>query len=221
MDVRRAVLEAGPRCPTTQRAGASGALLDPQSAVTTDPVEAAAGRPRRQGAALLGRRREREALEQLLANARAGDSGVLVLRGEAGMGRSALLHHLTRRASGCRTTRASGVESEMELAFAGLHQLCAPFLDRIDKLPVPQREAIATAFGLHAGGRADQFLLGLAVLGLLCDVARHQPLLCVVDDAEWLDEASQTLAFVARRLAAESVVLVFGVRGSDALSHLV
>ena len=142
-----------------------------------------------------------------------GQSRVLVLRGEAGAGKSALLDYLMDQASGCRVARASGVESEMELAFAGLHQLCAPMLERLEHLPGPQREALGVAFGLSAGPAPDRFLVGLAVLGLLSEAAGERPLVCVVDDAQWLDRASaQTLSFVARRLLAESVALVFAVR---------
>jgi DNA-binding CsgD family transcriptional regulator len=162
---------------------------------------------------LLGRRSECENLDRLVTTVRAGDSAVLVVRGEAGVGKSALLAYLVERASGCRIARAAGVESEMELPFAGLHQLCAPMLDRLDRLPAPQRDALATAFGMSAGDPPDRFLVGLAVLSLLSDVAEDGPLLCVVDDAQWQDRASaQTLAFVARRLLAEAVGLVFAVR---------
>src|SRR4051795_5469594 len=162
---------------------------------------------------LLGRRSECETLDRLVATVRGGESAVLVVRGEAGVGKSALLTYLIERASGCRIARAAGVESEMELPFAGLHQLCAPMLDRLDRLPPPQRDALATAFGLSAGDPPDRFLVGLAVLSLLSEVAEDRPLVCVVDDAHWLDRASaQTLAFVARRLLAEAVGLVFAVR---------
>src|SRR5919112_6479217 len=162
---------------------------------------------------LLGRRSECETLDRLVATVRAGQSAVLVIRGEAGVGKSALLGHLVEGASGCRIARAAGVESEMELPFAGLHQLCAPMLDRVDRLPAPQRDALATAFGLSAGAAPDRFLVGLAVLSLLSEVAEHRPLLCLVDDAQWLDRVSaQTLAFVGRRLLAERVGLVFGLR---------
>ena len=144
---------------------------------------------------------------------RAGQSRVLVLRGEAGVGKTALLEYLQERASGCRIARAAGVESEMELPFAGLHQLCAPMLDRLERLPAPQRDALGTAFGLSDGDAPDRFLVGLAVLSLLSEVAEERPLVCLVDDAQWLDRASaQALAFVARRLVAESVALVFAVR---------
>ena len=162
---------------------------------------------------LLGRRNECAALDQLLASVRAGPSRALVLRGEAGVGKCALLEYLVGRASGCGVAHAAGVESEMELAFAGLQQLCAPLLDRIDRLPGPQRDALGTAFGLRSGDAPDRFLVGLAVLSLLSEAAEDRPLLCLVDDAQWLDGASaQALAFVARRLRAESVGLVFAVR---------
>ena len=129
------------------------------------------------------------------------------------MGKTALLDHLAGQASGCRVARAAGVQSEMELAFAGLHQLCAPMLDRLERLPGPQREALAIAFGVGAGPAPDRFLVALAVLGLLSEVAGEQPLVCLVDDQQWLDRASaQVLGFVARRLGAESVGLVFAAR---------
>ena len=138
---------------------------------------------------------------------------MLVVRGEPGVGKSALLEYLVGRAAGCRVLRAVGVESEMELAFAGLHQLLSPMLDRADRLPVPQQKALRTAFGLSAGPAPDQFLIGLAVLGLLSELAAERPLVCVVDDEQWLDRAStQALGFAARRLAAEEVGLVFATR---------
>ncbi|MBB6547697.1 helix-turn-helix transcriptional regulator [Nonomuraea rubra] len=162
---------------------------------------------------LRGRHREREALDRLLEGVRTGRSEVLVLRGEAGIGKTALLNQLCDRASGCRLARAAGVESEMELAFAGLHLLCAPFLDHLPALPDTQADALRIAFGLRGGGAPDRFLVGLAVLTLLSKVAEERPLVCVIDDAQWLDRASaQTLAFVARRLVAESVAMVFAVR---------
>jgi len=164
---------------------------------------------------LLDREREREALDGLLAGVVGGQSRVLVLRGEAGVGKSALLERLAGSADGCRIARAAGVESEMELAFAGLHALCVPMLGRIRQLPDPQRDALSTAFGLSVGPPPDRFMVGLAILTLLADVAEERPLLCVVDDAQWLDRVSaQTLAFVARRLLAERVGLVFGLRDS-------
>src|SRR6266516_5800289 len=140
---------------------------------------------RDRGPGLYGRGAECALLDRLLAAARAGERQVLVLRGEAGIGKTALLDYLAQQASGCRVVRASGAESEMELAFAGLHQLCAPLMDRIDGLPGPQREALATAFGLSSGNPPDRFLVGLAVLSLLSDVAAQQPLVCLVDDGQW------------------------------------
>ena len=137
----------------------------------------------------------------------------MVVRGEAGVGKTALLDYLAERADGFRIARAVGIESEMELAYAGLHQLCAPLLDGLEDLPAPQRDALSTAFGISAGEPPDRFLVGLAVLSLVSEVAEGQPLLCIVDDAQWLDRVSaQTLAFVARRLLAERMVLAFGVR---------
>jgi hypothetical protein len=170
---------------------------------------------------LLGRGVECAALDQLVASVRAGPSRTLVLRGEAGAGKSALLEYLVRHAAGCGVARAAGVESEMELAYAGLQQLCAPFLDRLERLPGPQRDALGTAFGLREGGAPDRFLVGLAVLSLLSEIAEERPRVCVVDDAQWLDAASaQALAFVARRLGAESVGLVFAVREPGGDRHL-
>jgi hypothetical protein len=145
----------------------------------------------------------------------------LVVRGEAGVGKTALLEYLQERASGCRIARAAGAESETELAFAGLHQLCAPFVDRIERLPGPQRDALGAAFSLRGGDTPDRLVVGLAVLSLLCDVAGDQPLICVVDDVQWLDQASaQALAFVARHLVAESVAVVFAVRQCGGEQHL-
>src|SRR6185312_5159603 len=149
----------------------------------------------------------------LLEDARAGQSGVLVLRGDAGIGKTALLEHAIGASADMRALRAVGVEAEMELPFAALHQLCAPLLDRLDGLPGPQRDALATTFGLSGGLAPDRFLVGLAVLGLLSDVAEVRPLLCVIDDAQWLDRASaQALAFVARRMLAEPVAMLFAAR---------
>jgi DNA-binding CsgD family transcriptional regulator len=162
---------------------------------------------------LRGRRDECEALERVLDAARAGNSSVLVLHGEAGSGKTALLDVAAERASDFRVVRVVGVESEMELAFAGLHQLCAPMLDRVEHLPVPQRKALQVAFGLAEGAAPDRFLVGLAVLTLLAESADAQPLACLVDDAQWLDRASvQVLAFVARRAAADQLALVFSLR---------
>src|SRR5207247_3233185 len=164
-------------------------------------------------AELTGRRSERDLLDRLIEAVRAGGSRALVVRGEPGVGKTALLDYLVAQASGCRVVRAAGIQSEMELAFAGLHQLCAPMLDRLERLPVPQRDALRTAFGVSHGPAPDRFLIGLAVLSLLSDVAEEQPLICLVDDEQWLDRASaQALAFVARRLEAEAVGLVFAAR---------
>jgi DNA-binding CsgD family transcriptional regulator len=165
------------------------------------------------GSSLPGRRNECTVMERLLATARAGRSSVLVLRGESGIGKSVLLEYVRERASGCRMARAGGVESEMELAFAGLQQLCGSMLDRLEQLPAPQRDALRQAFGLSRGPVPDRFLVGLAVLSLLSDVAGERPLVCLVDDVQWLDRTSaQALAFVARRLMAEPIVLLFAVR---------
>jgi DNA-binding CsgD family transcriptional regulator len=164
-------------------------------------------------AKLIDRRDERETLDRLVDAVRVGDSRVLVLRGELGVGKTALLDYVTGRAAGCRVARAVGVQSEMELAFAGLHQLCAPVLDRLQALPRPQRDALRTAFGISGGPAPDRFLVGLAVLGLLSEVAGQRPLVCLVDDTQWLDRASaQVMGFVARRLAAEPVAVIFATR---------
>jgi DNA-binding CsgD family transcriptional regulator len=161
-------------------------------------------------------------LDELVGAVRQGESRSLVLRGEAGIGKTALLEHLIESASDMTVLRTLGVESEMELAFAGLHQLCAPTLDRLDRLPAPQQSALEVVFGLADGSPPDRFLVGLAVLGLLSDLAEERPVLCVVDDAQWLDQASAlTLAFVARRLLAERVGIVFSARDPGlALQHL-
>jgi len=208
---------------TTLRADphvAAGHVWPPgqRSNVPINPIEAAmsatlAGASPEPG--LRGRRSECEALDRLVADLRMGQSQVLVLRGEAGVGKTALLEYLLERASGCCVARTAGVESEMELAFAGLHQLCAPFLDRLERLPGPQRDALSTAFNLRDGDTPDRFAVGLAVLSLLSEVAGERPLVCVVDDAHWLDRASaQALTFVARHLAAQSATVVFAVRES-------
>ena len=160
---------------------------------------------------------ERDVLDRLVDAVRAGESRVLVIRGDPGVGKTVLLDYLAERAGGCRVARAAGVHSEMELAFAGLHQLCAPMLDYLDRIPVPQRDALRTALGLAAGPPPDRFLVGLAVLSLLSEVAGDQPLICLIDDEHWLDQASeQTLGFVARRLAADPVALVFSARDPGA-----
>jgi DNA-binding CsgD family transcriptional regulator len=162
---------------------------------------------------LRGRVSECALLDNLVSAVRRGESRSLVLRGEAGIGKTALLEYLIASAPDLTVVRAVGVESEMELAFASLHQLCGPLLDRLDRLPPPQRQAMEIVFGKSAGAAPDRFLVGLAVLSLFAAVAEERPLLCVVDDAQWLDQTSgQTLAFVARRLLAEPVGIVFGAR---------
>jgi DNA-binding CsgD family transcriptional regulator/tetratricopeptide (TPR) repeat protein len=159
-----------------------------------------------------------------LTDTLAGHSRAAVLRGEAGVGKSALLGYLSDRVADWRVARAVGVESETELAYSGLHQLCAPMLDRLERLPVPQRDALATVFGQSSGPAPDRFLVALATLTLFAEIAEEQPLVCIVDDAQWLDRASaQILGFVARRLLAERVVLVCAARtgiGDDVLAGL-
>lgn len=182
---------------------------------TRTPTDSSQTRVGAKLADLLGRRAEREAIEDLLAQAHAGRSGVFLVRGEAGIGKTAILEHArdTAAASGFRVEHSAGVESETQFAFAGVHQLCAPLLDRIGVLPDPQQAALGVAFGERAGAAPDRFLVGLATLNLLAEVAEERPLLCLIDDAQWLDEASaQVLAFVARRVAAERMALVFAVR---------
>ena len=151
---------------------------------------------------LRGRASECALLDDLVSAIRRGDSRSLVLRGEAGIGKTALLEYLIASASDLTVVRAVGVESDMELGFASLHQLCAPLLDRLPELPDPQRKAVEIVFGMSAGPAPDRFFVGLAVLGLFAAAAEQRPLLCVVDDAQWLDHASAlTLAFVTRRLS--------------------
>jgi DNA-binding CsgD family transcriptional regulator len=165
------------------------------------------------GCGLQGRRGECETLDRLVADVRAGHSRVLVLRGEPGTGKSALLDYLARRAAGYRVARVAGAEPETKMAFAGLHQLCAPFLGRLGHLPGPQRDALRIAFNMQDGDVPDRFAVGMATLSLLSDLASQRPLVCVVDDAQWLDQISaQALAFVARHLAAVSVAVIFAVR---------
>src|SRR3954454_18680562 len=162
---------------------------------------------------LRGRSSECAALDRLLDGGRDGHSGVLVIRGEAGVGKSALLGHVTRQARGFRLAQVEGVEAEMELPFAGLHQLCAPMLDHLDALPQHQRAALGIALGLEGGAAPDRFLVALGALGLLTAGAEEEPLLCVIDDAQWLDASTrEVLGFAARRLAADPVVVVFAVR---------
>jgi DNA-binding CsgD family transcriptional regulator len=165
------------------------------------------------GEQLLGRRRERDVLDRVLESARGGQGGVLAVYGEPGVGKSALLDYAIEAGADFQVVRAVGVEGEMELAFAALQQLCSPSLDLMERLPDPQRDAFEVALGLSAGRPPNPFLVGLAVLSLLAEAADEQPLLCVVDDAQWLDRASaRVLAFVARRLLAEKVVMVFAAR---------
>jgi DNA-binding CsgD family transcriptional regulator len=162
---------------------------------------------------LVDRRAECGTLDQFIEAVRAGESRALVLSGEAGVGKTALLEYLAGQAAGCRVARIAGVQSEMELPFAALHQLCVPMLDKLPGLPVPQRDALEIAFGMTSGSAPDRFLVGLAVLSLLSEVADERPLVCVVDDEQWLDRASaQVLGFAARRLGAESVGLVLAAR---------
>jgi hypothetical protein len=174
----------------------------------TANVRIRSGAPR-----LTDRRSECAALDQFVDGVRAGEGRALVVRGESGVGKTALLDYGVRSAADLRVVRIAGVESEMELPFAALHQMCGPMLDCLGRLPGPQRDALGTAFGLRAGPAPDHFLIGLAVLSLLAEVAADQPLVCVVDDAQWLDRASaQVLAFAARRLLAESVLVIVATR---------
>src|SRR5437773_8278113 len=172
--------------------------------------------------ALRGRASECALLDDFVSAIRRGVSRSLVLKGEAGIGKTALLEYLIASASDLTVVRAVGVQSDMELAFASLHQLCGPLLDTLETLPPPQRHAMEIVFGLSAGEAPDRFLVGLAVLSLFTEVAEQRPLLCVVDDAQWLDRASAlTLAFVSRRLLAEPVGLVFAAREpGEELRHI-
>src|SRR5436305_10996634 len=161
----------------------------------------------------LDRTSEREELDALLARVREGQSAVLVVRGEAGIGKTALLRYAARHASGFRVAQVTGAEAEMELPFAGIHQLCVTLLDHLEALPQPQQDALNVALGLASGDVPDRFLVGLAVLGLLSAAAEERPLLCVVEDSQWLDDASGViLGFIARRLLAELVALVVSAR---------
>ena len=171
--------------------------------------------PRERPPALTDRVSECRALDRLVGGVWAGESRALVVRGDPGVGKSVLLDHLAMKASGagCRVARVTGVQSEMELAFAGLHQLCVPMVEHLDSIPVPQHDALRTAFGMVAGPAPDRFFVGLAVLSLLSEVAGERPVVCVVDDVQWLDRASvQALGFAARRLGADSVGVVFAAR---------
>ena len=201
---------------------------------STDHVRAAVAHPQRKRdqvhdlvtgrrqMSLRGRSHECGVIDRLVREVSSGQSGSLVLRGEPGVGKTALLHYAVESASGLTVVRSVGVQSEMELPFAALHQLCAPMLHRLDRLPGPQRDALGTIFGLRAGPAPDRFLVGLAVLSLLSEVAAERPLLCLVDDAQWLDrESAQGLAFVARRLVAESVAMIFATREASGSREIV
>jgi AAA ATPase domain len=160
-----------------------------------------------------GRAGERQAVDALLDRVRGGDSAVLVIRGEAGIGKTSLMRYCARQAAGCQLAQVHGVESEMELPLAALHQLCTPMLTSLDALPKPQQRALRVAFGLAAEPAPDRFVLALAVLSLLAEYAAERPVVCLVDDAQWLDEASsQVIGFVGRRLLAEPVLLLLAVR---------
>jgi len=164
-------------------------------------------------AGFVGRQRELADLDRLLDAARGGRSGALVLHGPPGVGKTALLERCAERADGFRTIRVTGAQSERDFAFAALHQFCSPVLDQLDQLPVPQRQALEVTFGLSEGAAPDRFFAGLAVLGLVSKASEAGPLLFVVDDAHWLDQSSaRILAFVARRLAAEPVAVLFATR---------
>jgi DNA-binding CsgD family transcriptional regulator len=170
---------------------------------------------------LLGRRSECDKLDRLLADARDGDSRALVVRGAPGVGKTALLDYLSERATDCQVVQVAGVESEMELPYAGLQQLCTPFLDRLDDIPAPQRDALGAAFGLTSGPPPDRFLVGLGALQLLAEASERQPLLFLVDDAQWLDQISlQTIVFLARRLMAERIAVVIAVREPNEVPEL-
>src|SRR5438477_7171325 len=165
------------------------------------------------GGRLLGRQRERAVLERLLDTARGGHGAVLVVHGDPGVGKTALLEYAVEAGEDFRVVRTAGVEGDMELDYAALQQLCSPILEFLERLPDPQRDALGVAFGLSGGPAPSPFLVGLAVLGLLSEAAELQPLLCVVDDAHWLDDASTTaFALIARRLLAERVALIFATR---------
>ena len=168
---------------------------------------------------LLGRERERAVLDRLLVTVRDGHGAVLVVQGDPGIGKTALLEYAIEEGKDFRVVRAAGVEGEMELDYAALQQLCSPVLEFVERLPELQGDALGVAFGLTDGPAPSPFLVGLAVLGLLSEAAEQQPLMCVVDDAQWLDRASaQVLTFVARRLLAERIALVFAIR--DAVGDL-
>src|SRR6476661_9801220 len=171
---------------------------------------------------LLGRQHEREVLDRVLDDARRGDGGVLVVHGDPGVGKTALLEWVVARGAQLQILRTVGVEGEMGLPFAALQQLCSPILDQAEGLPDPQRDALSVAFGLSDGQAPNPFLVGLAALGLLSEASEQRPLLCLVDDSQWLDrESARALTFVARRLLAEKIAFVFATRElGDALAGL-
>src|SRR4051812_8568735 len=227
MSGRRCRPSGGSSCRMARSAASTPATPDPAlAAPRTDPAGHAGAAVRfgpgvRRETMLHGRRAQCALLDDLLVDVRSGQSRTLVVRGQPGMGKTALLDYAADAASEFRMSRAAGVESEMELPFAALHQLCGRMVDRLERLPDPQADALSVAFGLRAGESPDRFLVGLAALSLMSDVAEEQPLLCVVDDAQWLDQASsQTLAFVARRLGVESIALLFGLREGEERSQL-
>ncbi|MGA7419311.1 MAG: ATP-binding protein, partial [Acidimicrobiales bacterium] len=193
-------------------------LLEPRLRSSLGGVQQPTASPiRRHAASLIGRDAERGVLDRLLDDVRGGASRALVVHGEAGMGKTALLEYLAGRASDCRVVSVAGAQAEREFGFAALHQLCVPLLNHLDAVPSPQRKALYVTFGIGAGPVPDRLLIGLAVLSLLAEVAAERPLVCLIDDQQWLDQPSaQVLAFVARRLGTESVGLVFGVRTPSA-----
>ena len=219
------VLSAGQRFATSDQSEQIAPFESPGNGSSGDaherPLASDASSGGSSELALLGRRSETRALDELLEGVRAGHSRVLVLRGESGAGKTALLEYLAASASGCRVARVAGVESELGLAHAGLHQLCAPVLELRERLPAPQRDALATAFGLSAEAAPDRFVVGLGVLGLLSEVVEERPLICIVDDAQWLDNASAlALAFVARRLPDGPIGVIFAVREPNEMLEL-
>src|ERR1700739_4744560 len=162
---------------------------------------------------LRGRRQQVETLDELRADVRTGHSRAVVVRGEPGIGKTALLNHAAGAAADFQVAQGDGVASEMALPYSTLQQLCARMLHRLDRLPPPQRDALSVALGLQSGNAPDRFLVGLAVLGLLSYVAAEQPLLCLIDDAQWLDQTSaQAVGFVARRVDTQYVAVIFGTR---------
>src|SRR4051812_20496340 len=177
--------------------------------------------PAIRGVGFLGRGPERGRLDDMLARARDGHSAVLVIRGQPGIGKTSLLRYAARQASGLRTCEVEGVQAEMELPFAGLHRLCTPMLEGVERLAEPQHNALMVALGVWSGAAPERFLIALAVLNLLSATAGRRPLLCLVDDAQWLDaESVQVLGFVARRLLAEPIAMIFALREPTATQSL-